>query len=178
MRIATPTLRRWLAMTCRTVFSLFPRCRNLEVCHCEPVRTLVWQSVSLSSESKEDVMFIYILANETNVCLYTGVTNDLVRRLYEHKNNLDPKSFTAQYHIHKLVYYEEVLNAYNAIEREKQIKGWNRKRKNKLIESVNPKWLDLSESWSDLIRFPACHCEPVTDVTGVAIRSFLEKDYH
>ena len=97
----------------------------------------------------EYFMFVYILANETNVCLYTGVTKDLVRRLYEHKNNLDPKSFTAQYHIHKLVYYEEVLDAYNAITREKQIKGWNRKRKNKLIESINPNWKDLSETWVD-----------------------------
>ena len=94
-------------------------------------------------------MFVYILTNKTNVCLYTGVTNDLVRRLYEHRNNLDPKSFTAQYHIHKLVYYEEVLDPYNAVTREKQIKSWNRKRKNRLVESVNPKWMDLSESWFD-----------------------------
>ena len=94
-------------------------------------------------------MYVYILANSTNVCLYIGVTNDLVRRLYEHKNNLDPKSFTAQYHIHKLVYFEESLDAYAAIIREKQIKGWNRKRKNKLIESKNPKWKDLSEAWSN-----------------------------
>ncbi|MBQ3703353.1 MAG: GIY-YIG nuclease family protein [Oscillospiraceae bacterium] len=92
-------------------------------------------------------MYVYILSNDTNVCLYTGVTNDLVRRLYEHKNNLDPQSFTAQYHIHKLVYYEESSDAYAAITREKQIKGWNRKRKNKLIESMNPQWRDLSESW-------------------------------
>ena len=94
-------------------------------------------------------MYVYILANDTNVCLYTGVTNDLVRRLYEHKNNLDPKSFTAQYQIHKLVYYEEVSDAYTAISREKQLKGWNRKRKNKLIESMNPQWRDLSEGWSE-----------------------------
>ena len=92
-------------------------------------------------------MYVYNLANDSNVCLYTGVTNDLVRRLYEHKNNLDPKSFTAQYHIHKLVYYEESSDAYAAITREKQIKGWNRKRKNKLIESMNPQWRDLSEGW-------------------------------
>ena len=92
-------------------------------------------------------MYVYILANGTNVCLYTGVTNDLVRRLYEHKNNLDPKSFTAQYHIHKLVYFEESSDAYAAIIREKQLKCWNRKRKNKLIESINPHWRDLSEDW-------------------------------
>ena len=92
-------------------------------------------------------MYVYILANDMNVCLYTGVTNDLVRRLYEHKNNLDPKSFTARYYVHKLVYFEEASDAYAAITREKQIKGWNRKRKNKLIESVNPRWRDLSEGW-------------------------------
>ena len=92
-------------------------------------------------------MYVYILANDSNVCLYTGVTNDLVRRLYEHKNNLDPKSFTARYHVHKLVYFEEASDACAAITREKQIKGWNRKRKNKLIESVNPQWRDLSEGW-------------------------------
>jgi len=92
-------------------------------------------------------VFVYILANDTNVCLYTGVTNDLARRLYEHKQELDSKSFTAQYHIHKLVYYEETPVAYAAITREKQIKGWNRKRKNELIESMNPQWRDLSKGW-------------------------------
>ena len=52
-------------------------------------------------------MYVYVLANDTNVCIYTGVTNDLVRRLYEHRQKADPKSFTARYKIHKLVYYEE-----------------------------------------------------------------------
>jgi putative endonuclease len=94
-------------------------------------------------------MYVYILANDSNVCLYVGVTNDLARRLYEHKNNLDPKSFTAQYHVHKLVYFEESSDAYAAITREKQIKGWNRKRKNKLIESKNPQWRDLAEGWQE-----------------------------
>ena len=92
-------------------------------------------------------MFVYILANDTNVCIYTGVTNDLARRLYEHRNNLDPKSFTAKYHIHKLVYFEETPSIKAAIEREKQIKGWNRKRKNQLIELKNPEWKDLSKEW-------------------------------
>ena len=94
-------------------------------------------------------MFVYMLANDTNVCLYVGVTNDLIRRLYEHKNNLDPKSFTSQYNIHKLVYYEETSDPYTAISQEKQIKGWNRKRKNRLVESLNPQWRDLSEGWSE-----------------------------
>ena len=92
-------------------------------------------------------MFVYMLANDTNVCLYTGVTNDLIRRLYEHRNEFDPNSFTARYKTHKLVYYEEIPEPYTAISREKQIKGWNRKRKNKLVESMNPQWKDLSEGW-------------------------------
>ena len=94
-------------------------------------------------------MFVYILSNDTNVCLYTGVTNDLERRLYEHKHEIAPNSYTARYHVHKLVYYEETSDPYAAIAREKQIKSWSRKRKNALIERVNPRWEDLSASWSD-----------------------------
>ena len=87
--------------------------------------------------------YVYILTNNHNTVLYTGVTNDLKRRMYEHKNHLDKGSFTAQYNIEKLVYYEISTDPYSSIEREKQIKGWNRKRKNKLIESKNPNWDDL-----------------------------------
>ena len=93
-------------------------------------------------------MFVYILANDTNVCIYTGVTNDLECRLYEHRSGTDLKSFTAKYKIHKLVYFEETSSERAAIEREKQIKGWNRKHKNKLIESKNPNWEDLSKTWN------------------------------
>ncbi len=89
---------------------------------------------------------VYLLTNETNVALYTGVTNDLPRRVYEHRNHLDPKSFTARYAIHKLVYYEVCEDVRAAIAREKQIKGWNRKRKNALIERMNPEWKDLYDS--------------------------------
>ena len=74
-------------------------------------------------------MYVYILANDTNVCIYTGVTNDLARRLYEHKHELNPDSFTAKHHLHKLVWFEETGSIIAAIEREKQIKSWNRKRK-------------------------------------------------
>ena len=87
--------------------------------------------------------YVYILANATNVAIYTGVTNDLIRRIWEHKENADPKSFTAKYHIHKLVYYEATTDVRAALEREKQIKDWNRKRKNQLVESMNPTWKDL-----------------------------------
>ena len=83
--------------------------------------------------------YVYILATRDNKVVYTGVTNDLRRRVYEHKNSIDPKSFTSRYHVNKLVYYECTGDVKSAIEREKQIKGWSRKHKNKLIESKNPK---------------------------------------
>ena len=87
--------------------------------------------------------YVYILSNITNSTIYTGVTNNLAKRVYEHKNNMDPTGFTARYHVHKLVYYEATTDIRAAIEREKQIKGWNRARKNKLIDSMNPRWEDL-----------------------------------
>ena len=87
--------------------------------------------------------YVYILANDTNVTIYTGVTNDLLRRVYEHRNGFDPNGFTARDKVHKLVYFEDTSDVTAAIEREKQIKGWNRKRKNKLVESINPTWRDL-----------------------------------
>ena len=90
--------------------------------------------------------FAYLLANESTVALYTGVSNDLIRRVYEHKQQTDLKSFTARYHIHKLVCYEACTDVRAAIEREKQIKGWNRKRKNALVDRINPLWEDLYET--------------------------------
>ena len=90
--------------------------------------------------------YVYILTNCTNTVLYVGVTRDLVRRIYEHKHKLDKESFTAKYDVHKLVYFEGTSDVTAAIEREKQIKGWNRKRKNKLVESKNPNWTELYDS--------------------------------
>ena len=90
--------------------------------------------------------YVYFLANRDNKVLYVGITNNLPRRIYEHKNSLDKKSFTSRYHINKLVYYEYTGDVRAAIEREKQIKSWNRARKNKLIQSKNPEWKDLYES--------------------------------
>ena len=78
--------------------------------------------------------------------LYTGVTDDLVRRVYEHKNKLI-KGFTEKYNITRLVYYEVTNDVSAAIQREKQIKGWLREKKVALIEAMNPEWKDLSEEW-------------------------------
>ena len=87
--------------------------------------------------------YVYILSNSHNSVIYTGVTNDLIKRIYEHKNHLDKSSFTARYNVEKLVYYEISSNIESAIEREKQIKGWSRTKKNKIINNFNPNWIDL-----------------------------------
>ena len=87
--------------------------------------------------------YVYILTNRHKTVLYVGVTNDLVRRVYEHKIHLDKKSFTAQYNVENLVFYEATSNVESAISREKQIKSWNRSRKNQLITAANPGWNDL-----------------------------------
>ena len=90
--------------------------------------------------------YVYILTNRKQGVLYTGVTNDLERRMYEHKNKLIP-GFASKYNLKKLVYFEESIDVNAAITREKQIKGWLRKKKIALIESVNPRWKDLTEDW-------------------------------
>ena len=86
--------------------------------------------------------YVYIMTNKTGT-LYTGVTNNLERRVYEHKHKLIP-GFTSKYNITKLVYYEEGNDVNAALAREKQIKGWLRAKKIALIESINPEWKDLS----------------------------------
>ena len=87
--------------------------------------------------------YVYILASNTNYSVYIGVTNNLIRRVYEHKNHADPKSFTSQYNVQKLVYFEQTADIRTALEREKQLKGWRRSKKNALIEATNPHWDDL-----------------------------------
>ena len=89
--------------------------------------------------------YVYIMTNRSKT-LYTGVTDDLARRVYEHKNKL-VKGFSQKYNIARLVYYEITSDVHAAIQREKQIKGWLRKRKIALIEAANPEWEDLSEGW-------------------------------
>lgn len=85
------------------------------------------------------------MASKTRV-LYTGVTNNLERRTYEHKQGLI-EGFTKRYRCHRLVYFEMTSDVQSALEREKKIKDWNRKKKVDLIESVNPSWDDLSDGW-------------------------------
>ena len=87
--------------------------------------------------------YVYILFNRRNGTLYTGVTSDLKRRVYEHKTKLHPNSFSAKYDVDKLGYYEEYVSVKEAIEREKQIKGGSRAAKLALIEGMNPRWEDL-----------------------------------
>ena len=86
--------------------------------------------------------YVYMMTNKYNNVLYTGVTNDLARRVYEHRNHLLRDSFTARYHSTKLVYFESTEDVRSAIQREKQIKSWNRTRKDTLVESQNPTWND------------------------------------
>ena len=83
--------------------------------------------------------YVYLLANKHNNVLYTGVTSDLLRRVYEHKNKL-VKGFTQKYNVDRLIYYEACENIIVAIERKKQVKGWSRKKKVDLINVLNPEW--------------------------------------
>ena len=91
--------------------------------------------------------FVYILSSKSKT-LYTGVTNNLERRVYEHKHKLIP-GFTSRYNISRLVYFEATSDIRAAIAREKQIKGWTRSKKVALIEAMNPEWHDLSLGWYD-----------------------------
>ena len=88
--------------------------------------------------------YVYLMTNWNNKVMYLGVTNDLERRVYEHRNKL-LKGFTEKYNINKLVYFEETSNVTAAIAREKEIKKWRREKKNALVQRVNPDWKDLGQ---------------------------------
>ncbi|MBI5206848.1 MAG: GIY-YIG nuclease family protein [Candidatus Firestonebacteria bacterium] len=89
--------------------------------------------------------YVYIIASKSRT-IYIGVTDNLERRVYEHKHKIIP-GFTSKYNINRLVYYEQTNDILVAIKREKELKGWIRIRKIALIESINPIWQDLSEEW-------------------------------
>ncbi len=92
-----------------------------------------------------NLFYIYILASKKDGVLYIGVTNDIIRRVYEHKNDLID-GFTKQYFVHQLVYFETTEDITSAIMREKQLKKWNRQWKVRLIQKSNPNWNDLYNS--------------------------------
>ncbi len=91
--------------------------------------------------------WVYMMSNKWNTTLYTGVTNDLIYRVNQHKEALDKMAFTAIYKLNRLVWYEEHNDINTAIVREKQIKRWKREWKNELIRAMNPTWRDLSDDW-------------------------------
>ncbi|MFC1569188.1 GIY-YIG nuclease family protein [bacterium] len=90
--------------------------------------------------------YVYILTNWNNTVMYVGMTSSLEHRLHQHKQKM-VDGFTKKYNVNKLVYYEHTNDVMAAIEREKEIKRWRRKKKNKLVESMNPEWRDLSDEW-------------------------------
>jgi putative endonuclease len=117
-----------------------PRLRHFDspVCHFEQSeKSLVPQA---------GTYYVYLLTNWNNQVMYVGMTNDLERRLYEHKHKLF-KGFTDKYNLNKLVYFEETQDVTAAIAREKEIKKWRREKKNQLVNRMNPTWKDLSLNW-------------------------------
>jgi putative endonuclease len=95
--------------------------------------------------------FIYIITNKNNTTLYIGVTSNLPKRILEHKEKRYPNSFSAQYNLDKLVYFEQFQMICDAIAREKQLKAGNRTKKEQLINSINPSWNDLFEEIKDIM---------------------------
>lgn len=91
--------------------------------------------------------FVYILTNRSNKVLYIGVTNNIERRMYEHKNKL-AKGFTEKYNLNKLIYFEETRDVHSALKREKQLKNWHRDWKRNLISDFNPDWEDLGKQFN------------------------------
>lgn len=104
---------------------------------------------------EERQYYVYILTNKSNKVLYIGVTNALMRRIFEHKNKL-VEGFSKKYNLTRLVYYEVANDIESAIKREKQLKNWHRSWKINLINQFNPGWKDLSESFENTEPFVRC----------------------
>lgn len=103
-------------------------------------------ALEMRGKLMDKTYYVYLLTNWNNQVMYVGVTNDLERRIYEHKNKL-VDGFTKKYNVEKLVYFETTSDVLVAIEREKQIKKWRREKKNQLVIEMNPEWKDLSLEW-------------------------------
>ena len=97
---------------------------------------------------KQHSYYVYLLSNWNHHVLYVGITNDLARRIYEHKQKL-VKGFTEKYNVSKLVYFEETSDVRSPLAREKEIKKWRREKKDALVQSVSPEWLDLMTERKD-----------------------------
>ena len=93
--------------------------------------------------SYDVAFYVYIMANKSRTTTYIGVTNDLMKRVQQHRNKVNPDSFSSRYNLNRLVYYERFSLIENAIRREKQLKNWRREKKDQLIFKMNPKWEDL-----------------------------------
>ena len=94
----------------------------------------------------EKAYYVYLLANWNNKVMYVGISNNLERRIYEHKEKV-VKGFTEKYNVNKLVYFEQTSDIVEALNREKEIKKWRREKKNRLVVNTNPLWRDLSEDF-------------------------------
>src|SRR5436309_806846 len=115
---------------------------------------------------REHRYLMYMLTNTVRHPIYTGVSNSVMRRHPEHKGKDDANSFTARYNLNRLVYFEKFQYINNAITREKQVQRWSRTKKIALIESMNPKWNDLSREWGKPIR----NLDPSTPVAATFAR--------
>jgi putative endonuclease len=111
--------------------------------------------------------FVHIMTNEPkSAVLYTGITGNLPHRVWQHKHKLVP-GFTSRYNLTRLVYYERFFYPDAAIDREKEIKGWRRSKKIKLVESTNPRWADLAKDWENLYkREPAAGLQEIPRPAG------------
>jgi len=121
-------------------------CRSnpIALCHCEEVRQTTDDEAISYNIAMNKQYYVYIMTNRTNTVLYIGVTNDLKRRVYEHKEKM-ANGFTKKYNITKLIYYEVFEDIENAILREKQLKAGSREKKIQLVNSMNKEWCDLYE---------------------------------
>ena len=125
-----------LLTACRDKLYVIPACFWFVIPAC------FWQESSIKTMARPRQYYVYILASKRNGTLYTGVTSDLIKRVYEHKNNL-VEGFTQKYNVHNLVYYEVTESIESAIRKEKQLKTWKREWKIRLIKKGNPEWKDL-----------------------------------
>ncbi len=134
-----------------TLCYLIPTCHSAPSCHSEsPFGRLPRPKGEIlklhSKQMNEKTYYVYLLTNWNNKVMYVGMTNDLQRRIFEHKKK-SVKGFTEKYNVNKLVYYEHTSDVEVALNREKEIKKWRREKKDSLVENTNSLWRDLSQDF-------------------------------